>query len=206
MNKGLLVILSAPSGCGKDAVLQELAASGEDFCRSVSATTRDPRVGEVHGVDYLFMSRDEFSALAEDNGFLEYAEYGKNCYGTPKAPVDRLLSQGKTVVLKIETQGAYKVMDMYPDAVSIFIVPPSMKALEERLRGRGTDDEDSILIRLQTAKVELEKAPDYNYIVVNDELPAAAKAVSSIIAAERCKTNRNTGLIKDLIEEVQKNA
>lgn len=198
MNKGLLVILSAPSGCGKDAVLAELAASGAELQRSVSATTRLPREKETHGVDYLFLSRDEFTKLIDENGFLEYAEFDGNYYGTPKAPVDEWLSQGKTVVLKIETQGAYKVMEMYPDAVSIFIVPPSMRVLEERLRGRATDDEKNILNRLNTARVELKKADEYDYTVVNDVLQTAAETVAAIISAERCKTARN----KDLIEGV----
>lgn len=202
MNKGLLIILSAPSGCGKDAILEALAGLDQEFHRSLSATTRAPREKETHGVDYLFLSDDEFQRLIEENGLLEYAEFGNHYYGTPRAPVDRWLSQGETVILKIETQGADKVREMYPEAVGIFIIPPSLAELENRLRGRGTDSEESILLRLETAKAELKKAGTYDYIVVNDDLQTAAQTVCSIIVAERCKA----GHMKDLIEEVLENA
>ena len=174
MNKGMLVIVSAPSGCGKDSILEELAQCGRPFQRSISVTTRAPRENEVHGVDYLFLSKDDFQVLLETDGLLEYAEFGKHYYGTPKAPVDEWLAEGKTVILKIETQGADKVRAMYPDAVAIFIVPPSLEELEKRLRGRGTDSEDSICIRLQTAREELKRAESYQYVVVNDDLKTAA--------------------------------
>lgn len=201
MNKGILVIVSAPSGCGKDAILEELAKCGRPFQRSVSVTTRAPRENEVHGVDYLFLSDEEFQTLIRENGLLEYAEFGKHYYGTPKAPVDEWLAQGKTVILKIETQGADKVREMYPDAVAVFIVPPSMAELEG-LRGRGTDSEESIRIRLQTAREELKKAESYNYVVVNDDLKTAAQTVLAIITAEQCKTQN----MKSMIEEVLKDA
>lgn len=202
MNKGLLVIVSAPSGCGKDAILEELALCGHPFQRSISVTTRAPRECEVHGVDYLFLSAEDFQGLIQENGLLEYAEFGKHYYGTPKAPVDAWLAEGKTVILKIETQGANRVREMYPEAVAIFIVPPSLEELENRLRGRGTDSEDSIRIRLQTAREELKKAESYHYIVVNDDLKTAAQTVQSIITAEQCKTQN----MKAMIEEVLKDA
>ena len=202
MNKGMLVIVSAPSGCGKDSILEELAQCGRPFQRSVSVTTRAPRENEVHGVDYLFLSEDDFQILIETDGLLEYAEFGKHYYGTPKAPVDEWLTEGKTVILKIETQGADKVRAMYPDAVAIFVVPPSLEELEKRLRGRGTDSEDSIRIRLQTAREELKKAESYQYIVVNDDLKTAAQTVLAIITAEQCKIKN----MKSMIDEVLKNA
>ncbi len=202
MNKGMLVIVSAPSGCGKDSILEELAQCGRPFQRSVSVTTRAPRENEVHGVDYLFLSEDDFQILIETDGLLEYAEFGKHYYGTPKAPVDEWLAEGKTVILKIETQGADKVRAMYPDAVAIFVVPPSLEELEKRLRGRGTDSEDSIRIRLQTAREELKKAESYQYIVVNDDLKTAAQTVLAIITAEQCKIKN----MKSMIDEVLENA
>lgn len=202
MNKGMLVIVSAPSGCGKDSILEELAQCGRPFQRSVSVTTRAPRENEVHGVDYLFLSEDDFQILIETDGLLEYAEFGKHYYGTPKAPVDEWLAEGKTVILKIETQGADKVRAMYPDAVAIFVVPPSLEELEKRLRGRGTDSEDSIRIRLQTAREELKKAESYQYVVVNDDLKTAAQTVLAIITAEQCKIKN----MKSMIDEVLKNA
>ncbi len=202
MNKGMLVIVSAPSGCGKDSILEELAQCGRPFQRSVSVTTRAPRENEVHGVDYLFLSEDDFQVLIETDGLLEYAEFGKHYYGTPKAPVDEWLAEGKTVILKIETQGADKVRAMYPDAVAIFVVPPSLEELEKRLRGRGTDSEDSIRIRLQTAREELKKAESYQYIVVNDDLKTAAQTVLAIITAEQCKIKN----MKSMIDEVLENA
>ncbi len=202
MNKGMLVIVSAPSGCGKDSILEELAQCGRPFQRSISVTTRAPRENEVHGVDYLFLSKDDFQVLLETDGLLEYAEFGKHYYGTPKAPVDEWLAEGKTVILKIETQGADKVRAMYPDAVAIFIVPPSLEELEKRLRGRGTDSEDSICIRLQTAREELKRAESYQYVVVNDDLKTAAQTVLAIITAEQCKIKN----MKSMIDEVLKNA
>ncbi len=202
MNRGMLVIVSAPSGCGKDSILEELAQCGRPFQRSISVTTRAPRENEVHGVDYLFLSKDDFQVLLETDGLLEYAEFGKHYYGTPKAPVDEWLAEGKTVILKIETQGADKVRAMYPDAVAIFIVPPSLEELEKRLRGRGTDSEDSICIRLQTAREELKRAESYQYVVVNDDLKTAAQTVLAIITAEQCKIKN----MKSMIDEVLKNA
>lgn len=184
MGKGSLIILSGPSGVGKGTVRQKLEdLGGVSFYYSVSMTTRSPRPGEVDGRDYFFVTREEFEKRVKDGKFLEWAEFVGNCYGTPKDVVDSYREKGIDVLLEIETNGAEQVMAKCPDAVSIFIVPPSFEALESRIRGRSTEDEATIQRRLGKARSELEKASQYKYVVLNDSVERAAQEIADIISA-----------------------
>ncbi len=203
MNKsGLLIILSGPSGSGKDTILTELAKREEDIKISISLTTRKPRDWEIDGKNYYFVDENYFKRKLETDQILEFAQYGNNFYGTPKAPVDNWLAEGKTVILKIEVQGAEKIRAIYPEAVSIFLMPPSMKALEERLRRRETEDEDEINRRLSIAVSEIKRSVEYDYYVINDIVGYAVSDICSIIQAEKQKTFR----MKNIISEVINNA
>ena len=201
-NKGLLVILSGPSGSGKDTVLDCMDEKNIPIKRSISMTTRDKREGETDGIDYYFVTKEYFEKQIAENKMLESALYSTNYYGTPKGPVDRWLDEGKTVVLKIEVQGAEKIKKMYPDCVSIFIMPPSMQILERRLRKRETDSEESILLRLDAARGEIQCAEKYDYIVFNDVLEDTVDDICAIIKAEKFKSSR----MKYSVREVIKNA
>ena len=201
-NKGLLVVVSGPSGCGKDTVIAHYARSNPDIRLSVSATTRGMRDGEIDGADYHFITNDEFTYLIENDGLLEFAKYAGNWYGTPKKAVDDWIEDGKTVILIIEVQGGAKIKGMYPDAVSIFLLPPSLEVLEKRLRGRATDSEDSIKKRLDTSVGEINCAYHYDYVVINDEIGNAVDEISTIIEAEKLKTKRLENVIKGVIENV----
>lgn len=183
-DSGKLVLFSGPSGVGKDTLLDILAAKCPELQRSVSLTTRAPRENETDGVDYYFVSSADFEKMLQDGEVLEFAQYGKYMYGTPKRPVDRWLQEGKTVVLKIEVQGAAKIKKIYPHALAIFIMPPSMEILEKRLRRRGTEDEDDLLRRMAIARDEVEKRHDYDFVVTNDDLEEAANAVLRILRQE----------------------
>lgn len=197
--KGMLVIFSGPSGVGKDTVLQEVLKKSSDISLSVSLTTRPIRGAEVNGEDYYFVTREYFERKLSENGFLEYAEYGGNLYGTPKAPVDEMLSAGKNVILEIEVQGAEKIRKLYPDSIGIFVLPPSMSSLEKRLRGRGTDDEEGIQRRLNIAGEEIRRSVEYDYVVINDSIDEAADDIVSIIKAESFSTKRNKTTISEVI-------
>lgn len=180
---GVLVLFSGPSGVGKDTVLDVVFSKDNTIQKSISLTTRDIRENEVDGKDYFFIDADTFKELIDNGEVLEFAQYGKNLYGTPKAPIDKWLSEGKTVILKIEVQGAKQIKKLYPDAVGIFVLPPSMDELEKRLRSRGTENEDDIQKRLEIAKNEVEKSVDYDFVVVNDDLESASNDVLKIINA-----------------------
>jgi len=197
MNKsrGLLIVFSGPSGSGKGTVLKEALKKSNDLCVSVSATTRAPRDGETDGVDYMFYSKEQFLELVSGNGFLEWACFCENYYGTPRAEVERLLDSGKNVVLEIEVQGAMKIKEKCPDAVLIFNLPPSMEELKKRLVGRNTDAEDVIKKRLETAVWEISQADEYDYILVNDVIEAAADRFLAIIEGEKCNAARNKNLL-----------
>lgn len=185
MNKpGKLVLFSGPSGVGKDTILDIVTEKYPELQRSVSMTTREPRESEIDGVDYFFVSRKAFDEMLSGGEVLEFAKYGKYMYGTPKRPVDKWLGEGKTVILKIEVQGAAKIRKMYPDALAIFIMPPSLDILESRLRQRGTENEDDLVRRMRIARGEIEKSHDYDYIVVNDDLEKAADEVLQILRQE----------------------
>lgn len=187
MAKGKTFIISGPSGVGKSTVLKELFRGRDDLYFSISATTREPREGEVNGVHYHFIDVDRFQKLIDEDAFLEYAEYVGNFYGTPKKFVDEAMEQGKDVVLDIEVQGALQVHTKRPDTIRIFIAPPSWEELERRLVGRGTDSRDKINKRLVRAKVEFQTANTYDYFVINDTVEQAVCEINAIMLAEHCK-------------------
>ena len=201
-NNGVLLVVSAPSGCGKDTIIAEVLKKFDDAYVSVSMTTRPMRPGEVEGVNYYFVSQPEFEQKIDQGEMLEYARYGSNYYGTPAGPVRDLLKEGKTVRLIIEVQGAGNVKRLFPEACNIFIIPPSFDVLEKRLRGRGTDDDKSIIKRLEIAKDELARAIEFDYIVENDVLEEAVEDIVTIIKAEKLKTNK----MKNKLSEVINNA
>lgn len=202
-NNGLLIVVSAPSGCGKDTVIGKVIEKlGDDTVISVSMTTREIRPGEAEGVNYYYVSVDEFKEHIENGDMLEYTNYGSNFYGTPIAPVKAKLNEGKIVFLIIEVEGGENVKKVFPDAVKIFIVPPSMKELENRLRSRGTDSEESISKRLQIAQTELKRAYEYDYIIENSILDDAVSDVMSIIRARQLEITN----MKNKISEVINNA
>lgn len=202
IDKGVLVTFSGPSGTGKGTVVKEILKNRSDASLSISMTTREKRNGEIDGVHYYFVDRDFIEKKIAANGMLEYAEYAGNIYGTPKDPVDEMLNAGKVVILEIEVQGAEKIKKIYPDVVSIFLMPPSLRVLEERLRGRKTDDDETINHRLVIAREELRKAYDYDYIIVNDTVENAVEQFNEIIDAERLKTSRNKKIISEVINNV----
>ncbi|MGN0478832.1 MAG: guanylate kinase [Hominenteromicrobium sp.] len=200
--KGLLIVVSAPSGGGKGTVLKELFCRNENLKMSVSATTRAPRPGEEHGVHYYFIPKDEFRQNIENGAMLEYAEYCGNFYGTPKAPVQAWLDAGDDVVLEIEVQGGRQIKDAAPDCVSIFLLPPSLEVLEKRLRGRGTETEEVIQARLAAAREEIRHVVDYDYAVINDTVEQAVLDVEAILAAEKLRVSRD----KDIVERILNHA
>lgn len=200
--KGLLIIFSGPSGSGKGTIMKSLLASRDDTVLSVSMTTRAPRPGEIDGYHYHFVTREEFQKTIEEDGFLEYAEYNGNFYGTPEAPIRRLLNEGKNVMLEIEVQGAEKVMDHRSDVVSIFITIPSFEELERRLRGRGTEPEEVIQGRMKTSQYELSRAFRYQYIVLNDEVEKAVDRINTIIEAEYMRYSRMENTILEVLKDV----
>ena len=179
--RGKVFIVSGPSGCGKTTVLTEVYRHYDNFHFSVSATTRRPRPGETDGVEYFFITEEKFDDMVEKGEFLEHARYARCSYGTPRGPVEEKLAQGVDVFMDIEVQGAKQVKAAMPEAVSIFIAPPSLEVLERRLRGRATDDEDKILIRLDTAKREIAESVHYDHVVVNDDYVRAAGEILDII-------------------------
>ena len=180
--RGALFVFSGPSGVGKGTLKAKLFEEFADrIAYSVSATTRGPREGEVDGKDYFFISRQEFERRVKNNEFLEHAEFAGNCYGTPRAYVEKLLDSGMNVVLEIDVQGALQVMKSMPECVSVFILPPSFEELEHRLRGRGTETEEKVRERLETAKRELPYAPQYDYQIVNGgDIEAAYQSVREV--------------------------
>lgn len=182
MSKGRLMVFSGPSGAGKDSVLEEYFKT-EHFgvWKSVSYTTRAARENERDGVDYHFITKDEFKKNISDGNVLEYTRYGLNYYGTPKAPVDAHLDKGEIVILKIEIEGAANIKKIYPDAVSVFITPPSVEVLEKRLRARGTESEEDVLRRLEIAKKELEYKNLYDHVIINATLEEAVNDLDRIV-------------------------
>lgn len=198
--KGMLIVLSGPSGSGKGTIIKSLLSRRDDVVLSISMTTRLPRPGELEGVHYYFRTREEFEQIIADDGFLEYADYNGNYYGTPEAPIRRWLNEGKKVILEIEVQGAEKVMDHRSDLVSMFITIPSMAELERRLRDRGTETEDKIRGRLATARYELNRSFRYQYVVLNDEVELAVERINTIIDAESMRYSRMENTIMEVLD------
>jgi len=190
MNRGLLIVLSGPSGVGKGTVCSQLRQKRNDLIYSVSATTRVPREGEIDGVNYFFKTREQFQDMIAQDALLEYAEYVGNYYGTPRDFVDRMLAEGKDVILEIEVQGALKVKQKFPEGIFIFLLPPSMDVLEQRITGRGTENADVISHRMTAAVEEMNLIRYYDYAVVNDEIEEASRRIQSIITAEHCRKDR----------------
>lgn len=203
-SKGLLVVLSGPSGVGKGTVRQalfETDTNHDQFYYSVSATTRQPRPGEEDGKDYFFVSRDQFEGMIEDERLLEYAEYVGNYYGTPLQYVEEMTDQGKDVFLEIEVQGALQVKRRMPDGVFIFLAPPTMHELESRIVNRGTDAPEVIEKRMRQAREELQLVTQYDYVVENDNVQSSVERIQTIINAEHLKTDR---FIDDIVENYLK--
>lgn len=197
MNKGKLYIISGPSGAGKSTLLSEVLEMLDNNYFSVSATTRKPRPGEENGVNYFYISHDEFEAMIKREEFLEYAEYAGNYYGTPALPIIEQLERGKDIFLDIEVQGALQVRAKMPEAILIFAIPPSFSELEKRLRRRSTESEETIKKRLETAKIEYRKAHEYDYIVITDKPGDAAGEIISIVTAEKCKFEERKHLFEE---------
>lgn len=198
-NKGTLYVISAPSGCGKGTILSEVLKNFKNIHYSVSATTRQPREGELNGVNYYFITREEFETEISNGGMFEYAEFCGNYYGTPKAKVMEKLDLGIDVILEIETVGAMKVKESYPDAVLIFILPPSIDTLKERLIGRGTEALDVIDRRVGEAASEIEKSYNYDYVLVNDNLIDAIEGLEIIMKSCKYMTKFNSNTIKGVL-------
>lgn len=201
--KGLLLVVSAPSGGGKGTILKELFQKDNNLRLSVSATTRAPRPGEEHGKHYYFLSNEEFEQMIARDELLEHAGYVNHYYGTPKAPVEKWLDEGHDVVLEIEVQGGAQVKKLRPDCVSVFIMPPSMQVLEQRLRGRGTEEEETVQKRLAAAREEVPHAAEYDYIVCNDRVEDAVEKIRSILCAEKLKYSRNTECVERVLENAE---
>ena len=193
--KGQLIVLSGPSGVGKSTVIAELLSQRDNIYFSVSYTTRQPRVGEQDGVNYCFVSREEFEGMIARNELLEYAEYVNNYYGTSLKAIQERLDAGIDVLLDIEVQGAAKVRTRCPEAIFIFIIPPSFEELSRRLHRRNTDSEDVIAGRLEKAKVEFREIPNYDYLVINDKVADAGGEIEAILTAAECRVENRKGIL-----------
>ena len=189
-NRGVLIVISGPSGAGKGTICKELLDKHNNIYISVSATTRSPRAGEVDGINYYFLTKESFEEKVSQNGFLEYANVHGNFYGTPKVNVEKMLEEGKDVILEIDIQGALQVKENFSEGVFIFILQPSMEELKQRIIKRGSETEESLMTRFKNAYKEINYVSKYNYAVVNDTLDLAVSKVESIIAAEKCRVDR----------------
>ena len=199
--RGLLIVLSGPSGVGKGTVRAAIFSKGEQkFVYSISATTRLPRTGETDGIDYFFKTREEFEQMIQNKQLLEYAEYVGNYYGTPLEYVENTLAKGKDVFLEIDVQGAIQVRELMPDGVFIFLTPPDLNELESRIVNRGTDSDEVIAKRMKTAREELELMKYYDYSVVNDTVDNAVQKIEAIIQTEHLRIVRNLDTIQELKE------
>lgn len=199
MQKGLLLVVSGASGTGKGTVCKKLLEEIPTLFYSISATTRKPRTGETDGVEYFFVTVEEFKNWIAEEKFLEYAEVYGNFYGTPIHKIEERLKRGEDVLLEIDIQGALNVMKKRPDGVYIFLLPPSLEELANRIKGRGSESPETFSRRFKAAKNEIATGEKYQYVVVNDTVEAAVEKIKSIIAAERCKVNRNENLFENLL-------
>lgn len=202
MSRGILVVVSGFSGAGKGTVMKCLMEKYDNYALSVSVTTREPRPGEEEGKSYFFRSRDEFEKLIEEDALLEHARYVENYYGTPRSYVEQQLNAGKDVILEIEIQGATKIKEKVPEALLVFVTPPSVEILKERLTGRGTETEEVIQNRLSRASEESEGMENYDYILVNDDLGECVDTLHQIIRSEHFRTMRNM----EFVNEIRKQA
>lgn len=200
-DKGILFVLSGPSGVGKGTVREKLFEEETQLSYSVSATTREMRPGETEGVDYFYKSKEAFETMIEQGDLLEYAQYVKNYYGTPKAYVEEQLEKGKDVFLEIEVQGALQVKENFPEGVFIFLFPPSLEELKNRIMSRGTETSDLVVNRLKEAKKEIDMMSAYDYVVVNDDVNQAVDKVKAIIKSEHCKRTRIEAQFQTILEE-----
>lgn len=204
IKKGILIVISGFSGAGKGTIVKGLMNRYQNYALSISATTRNPRAGERNGVEYFFKTREEFLKMIDEDQLIEYAEYVENFYGTPKAYVDSQLERGKDVILEIEIQGALKVKERFPDTLLLFVTPPSMQELKERLVGRGTEDSKTIECRLKRAVFEAEGIEKYDYLIINDVLDECITRTHNVIQGEHCRASRNVSNIKQIREELKK--
>lgn len=195
--KGKLIVMSGPSGAGKSTVVSRVMAGRTDMCFSTSVTTRAPRPGEVDGREYFFISNERFAQMVAQDELLEHAEYVSHSYGTPRAYVEQQLNKGMNVILDIEVQGARQVHEKMPEAVMVFIVPPTLAELERRLVSRGTDTPEAIQGRLSRARQEYKEADFYDYLIVNDSVDTAAAELAAIITAEHCSFADRAGILKN---------
>jgi guanylate kinase len=196
-DSGILFVLSGPSGAGKGTVCKALMQRMPQMCLSVSVTTRAPRAGEQHGVNYFFKTREQFEEMIANDELLEWAKVYDNYYGTPRSYVETKLAEGYDVLLEIDIQGAMQVKQKYPDGVFIFLIPPSATELQARILGRGTETEESFRLRFGAARSELQMMKEYDYVVVNDVVDAACQRIEAIITAEHCSVSRNMFLLSE---------
>ena len=199
---GLLIVVSGPSGAGKDTICNKLVNESNNMWISISMTSRNPRGNEVEGKDYFFVTKEEFESKIKDNVFLEYATYNNNYYGTPKDKIEMYLSKGIDVILVIDIQGALNIKKLIPSALFIFIMPPDMETLKRRLINRKTETREKVIDRFKTAYNEINNYKKYNYVVVNDEVDNAVDKVKSIIKAEKCRVDRIEDIYLDNQEEM----
>ena len=203
MSKGVLTVVSGFSGAGKGTVMKRLLEKYDNYALSISVTTRKPREGERDGIEYFFRTREEVEAMIQEDQLLEHAEYVGNYYGTPRFYVEDMLSQGKNVILEIEIQGAMKIKEKIPEAVLVFVTPPTIEELRSRLTGRGTETADVIASRLRRAAEESEGMNNYDYILINDQVEDCVDQLHQIILSERCLAQRNEELINTIQEEAR---
>ena len=201
MERGLLIVVSGPSGTGKGTVCKQLLKEMPELAYSISATTRQPRAGEADGVNYYFLGKSAFEQMIAEDGFLEWAEVYGNYYGTPLSKIREKLEAGQDILLEIDTQGALKVKEKCPEGIFIFLLPPSIRELEQRIRGRGTETEESIARRLGAAKTEIEVGRQYGYAVVNRTVKQAVQQIREILSAEHCKVKNNLKFFEVLEHE-----
>jgi guanylate kinase len=202
-NRGSLVVISGFAGVGKGSILNEMMKRHEGYAYSVSATTRSPRPGETDGVNYFFISREKFKEMIEKGELLEYASYVENYYGTPRFYVERMMAEGRDVLLEIDIQGAMNIRKSMPEAILVFVLPPSAGVLEQRLTGRGTETPELVKKRLARAAEEAAGVGGYDYIIVNDTIEESAEKLHQLIQAQRLRTGRNASFIEKIRKELE---